>query len=219
MEKIINNKRFTIVTAITYTITLIIVSAPYTVEHLKYLGRENGVFEYSSNVGYVIAMIMALIMGLYLREKKVVAWITLFTLMLMRECNLHKLFTKRSMFGDGFYLSSEIPVIKKIIGAVICVGMIIFFSFYMYKYAKSFVLQYRKSPWGFSVLCAIVCVLMSIVVDKLVHRLVKKLHGSLQTCKMCIALEEGIELFIPIAFIIAMIQYFYTSKKTSHDTP
>ena len=212
MEKLINNKRFTIATAITYTITLIIIAIPYTVEHLIYLGRENGVFEYASNVGYVIAMILAIVIGLYLREKKVVAWVTLFALMLMRECNLHKLFTKRSMFSDSFYLSSEIPLVKKIIGGAICVGMIIFFSVCAYKYAKSFALRYRKYPWGFSILCAITCVLMSIIVDKLVHRLVKKLHGSLQTCKMCIAIEEGIELFIPIAFIIAMIQYFYDSK-------
>ncbi|BBM85867.1 hypothetical protein [Candidatus Uabimicrobium amorphum] len=212
METIINTKRFTILTTILYTLIVIVICAPYTAKHFHYVGRENGVLEYTSNIGYVVAMIMAIIIGINLRKKITMAWIALFALMLMRECSLHKLFTKRSMFGDGFYLSPEIPIIKKIIGGTVFLAIIIAAMFCLYKYARDFVTQCRKTPWRFSLLLAIMCTAMSIVVDKWVHRLVKKLHGSLHTCKMCIAIEESIELLIPIAFIVAMVQYFYDHK-------
>ena len=207
ITKILDNKLFTSYIIVAYAIIVINMAKPYTIERLIWLGKENGALEYASNIGYVLAITISVILGVLAQKKEMFFVSILMIIMLMRECGLHKAFTGHSMLSFRFY-KNPAPIYSKLICGFIFVNIVLFVLFGIYKYAYCW-WQNRKTSWGYSVLLTIWCLFLALIIDKFIHRLIIKFTSSLQIYKMSICTEEAFELLIPFLVILALCQYYF----------
>ncbi|MBM9604851.1 hypothetical protein [Desulfopila inferna] len=130
-------------------------------------------------------------------------------LLALREMDFHARFTTMGMFKIKFYLSPEVPVEQKIIVVLFDIAVISYAIVYLRKVTPGFLraLSARKA-YAFSIIFGLACMVASKLID-----------GNSEVFEFLFGMEEGdlgiyssimeecLELFIPVFFIMALIQY------------
>jgi hypothetical protein len=121
------------------------------------------------------------------------------------------------MFKSRFYVSPEVPVAEKIIVLVGVLTLAVYAVFYFRRSLPGFRKALAKGrPWAISVVCGIACVLISKVLLDGNSGMIQALLPMLENPRVLARImEECIELFIPIFFIRALLQYGWEKRGES----
>jgi len=130
-------------------------------------------------------------------------------LLALREMDFHARFTTMGMFKIKFYLSPEVPFEQKIIVVLFDIAVISYGIVYLKKATPAFLraLSARK-VYSFSIILGLVCMVASKLIDgnsEVFEFLLGMEAGDLGIYSSI--MEECLELFIPVFFIRALIQY------------
>ncbi|MFN2355854.1 MAG: hypothetical protein ABR512_15205 [Desulfopila sp.] len=171
--------------------------------------RENGPIEIISAVLYFLFILLIVYFNAtgFLSTSIVPGVFAL--LLALRELDFHARFTTMGMFKIKFYLSPEVPFEEKIIVVLFNIAVISYGIAYLKKVTPGFLraLSARKI-YAFSIICGLVCMVVSKLLDgnsEVFEFLLGMEEGDLGF--YCVILEECLEMFIPIFFIRALIQY------------
>ncbi len=130
-------------------------------------------------------------------------------LLALREMDFHARFTTMGMFKIKFYLSPEVPFEQKIIVVLFDIAVISYGIVYLRKVTPGFLraLSVRKA-YAFSIIFGLAFMVASKLIDgnsEVFESLFGMEEGDLGIYSSI--MEECLELFIPIFFIRALIQY------------
>jgi hypothetical protein len=156
------------------------------------LTSESGPVQIFSVIGYLMASITAL----FLQWKERVSFgygaAVLLLAMGLRELDFHDRFTTMGIMKTRFYISDTVPLIEKIIGAVVLLGLTWITVSFLLKHFRPFVTALRAG--NKAVLLALHGIIF-IIVSKFLDP-----SPSLVIC----AIEETMEMAIPYFFLLAM---------------
>lgn len=138
--------------------------------------------------------------------------------LLLRECDFDKAFTTLGIFKKRFYLSAEVPVLEK---AIVILILLLFFAVILTLLKKygpwlsKNVLAGHRSAWGIFTAFSLAFV-SKIIIDGLP----RKLSGAgIETPEMIekyhVALEEVLELGIPISIVLAVVYQAWPQAETT----
>jgi hypothetical protein len=183
--------------------------------------KEGGFVESASALGYLLCAIFAACKGKIVFLKKYHYFFTLLVFFTLRELDLHDKFTTMGIFKTIFYISDKVPFIEKLIGAIV-VGVLLYVVFIiLHRHFKQFWLgMKRHSPPAIGVLIAVILIFMS----KLIDGIGRKLNTfGIELSDFAIAymeaMEEIIELGIPIFIFISFLTYFMQIKAQQDTAP
>lgn len=177
--------------------------------------REGGLIETLSAAGYFLFCIFIL----YFNFKGIIQtrFASFFIVLLLgfRELDFHSRFTTMSIFKSRFFISPDVPPMEKSIGTIIVLALIAYIIWYMRKVIPMFRRNLMAAkPWAISVACGVVCAVFSKgVLDGNTKMIAAVLPMLDNPRTFSLILEECVELFIPIFFIRALLQYSMDSVK------
>ena len=182
--------------------------------------QENGVVENLSAGGYFFFCLILL----YLHLTGVVLTGPapgFFVLLLgLRELDFHERLTTMGMFKIKFFLSTEVPWPEKMVVALLIAGILVYGVVYVRQIlpgCKKALLDAR--PWAVSVVCGIACALISKLVLDGNSGMIAVLLPMLENPRVLSGImEECLELFIPVFFIMALMQYIAFEKNDHFQT-
>jgi hypothetical protein len=184
------------------------------------LVRENGVVEILSAGGHFFFCFVLL----YLKLAGLVSTSSapgFFVLLLgLRELDFHDRFTTMGIFKIKFFLSPEVPWPEKMLIMFLIIGLLAYGIVCM----RHFLPGFKKAlldarPWAVSVACGIIFAIVSKLVfdgnSKMMAYILPVLENPRE---LSVIMEECLELFIPVFFIMALIQYiaFDEFDKSDH---
>ncbi|MCA1787760.1 MAG: hypothetical protein LC657_17435 [Desulfobacteraceae bacterium] len=183
------------------------------------LVRENGVVENLSAGGHFFFCFVLLYLNLTGMVKTGPAP-GLFVLLLgLRELDFHERFTTMGMFKIKFFLSPEVSWPEKMVVMLLIAGLVAYGVVYVRKIlpgCKKALLD--AGPWAVSVVCGVACALISKLVLDGNSDMIAFLLPMLDNPRVLSGImEECLELFIPVFFIMALIQYIAFDKKDHRD--
>jgi hypothetical protein len=183
----------------------------------EFLFKEDGLIEVLSASGYFVAF--ALLLAYMIKKKKPDCWSLCAILFCfgLRELDFDKKFTTMGIFKSRFYLSSEVFVSEKIVGVCIILALLTCLFFMVKAYARPFLTKLKAlDPFAITLLLAGGCIALSKSLDGLPRKL--KPFGivvSNDTKMLSAALEESLELMIPLLVIVAIIGAFCAGQKSA----
>jgi len=177
--------------------------------------RENGVVENLSAGGHFFFCVVLLYLHLtnLVRTGPAPGFFVL--LLGLRELDFHERFTTMGMFKIKFFLSPEVPWPEKMVILLLIAG----FLAYGFFYGKRILPGFKKAllgarPWAVSVFCGVACAVISKLVLDGNSGMIAFFLPMLETPRVFSGImEECLELFIPVFFIMALIQYTAFEKK------
>ncbi len=144
------------------------------------------------------------------RSPKVLPLAALAFLFAAREADLHKAFTVMSIEKIKFYLSPDVPVMQKLIGGLVMLavaGLVVFLARQFYLF---FVRQNgAHTPVGQVLLLPVLMLPIAKVLDRGANILKESfgIHLPPTVGQFNAAFEEGMEMAIPVLFIVALLLY------------
>ena len=181
----------------------------------NFLFSESGTFEiFSPYLWFLLAIVCLCARFNVLTRLATAATAVLFGL---REMDLHKSLFSMSFLKTNFYRSDVIPLSDKLLGAAICLFLLLL-AFYL---GKTFLrhLHQLPRPWpvayGYTVL-AFVLLVASKFIDRLNAQLDELFNITLSERSAVIiqSLEESTEIVLPILLCIAVFLYQPKSKSS-----
>lgn len=177
--------------------------------------RENGVVENLSAGGHFFFCLVLLYLHLtgLVRTGPAPGFFVL--LLGLRELDFHERFTTMGMFKIKFFLSPEVPWPEKMVILLLIAGLLA----YGVVYGKRILPGFKKAllgarPWAVSVVCGVACAVISkLVLDGNSGMIAFFLPMLENPGVFSGIMEECLELFIPVFFIMALIQYIAFDKK------
>jgi hypothetical protein len=170
--------------------------------------RENGPIELLSAIGYFVCLIPLLRHGV--EDSKSQLLMAFFLLILgMRELDFHARFTAMELTKIKFYLSSNVPIMEKAIGAAI----ILLFAYCIMSLSKEYFLAYvgavkQLEPYAIGVSLAFLFLMISLGLDGFEKKAATLGFAiTSDVSDIMIVVEEVIEFGIPIMFLIAIMSY------------
>ena len=165
--------------------------------------KEGSIVETLSAIGYFVCLLFFM---LFCRQVKGY-WSFAYLLLCMglRELDLHHSFSKWSITSTKFWLNPEISISLKSISAGILSLLIISAVDVVKKYYRDFFSGLRlKEPTSVGICCALIVGMLSKAADDL-YKGIEKLNIGPFFADTMWALEEWMELGIPIYFFIAIL--------------
>jgi len=175
---------------------------------------EGGLVESATVLGYGICLGLILIrggLGYLTRQTGIVVLITLLGL---RELDFDKRFTTMGIFKSRFYVSSDVPLLEKaaaiifILLLAVCIGRLL----------KQLLVPFisgikRRSLVAWGALLAIGLAAVAKSLDGLSRKLeVIGVEAGENVCRHFGALEEVLELGIPVMLFLALLAYFQQNE-------
>ena len=138
----------------------------------------------------------------------------LIILFMLRELDFDKQFTTMGLFKSKFFISNSVPLVEKTIGAIIILLLLYVVFSIIYRYSKEFWFGLKNhSIISFGALIVVTL----LVVSKSLDGIDRKLKGvgveiGDRASMHASAVEEILELSIPIILLITLSAYFKRIK-------
>lgn len=182
-------------------------NAPLSVT--QYLFSESGAFEVLSPwLWYLLAMLCLLNTEIKLNTRIFTAAAAI--LLGFREMDFHKRLFDDSFIKTNFYRSAEIPLMDKLLGFILLLGIIFVFLVLAKKLVNT--IRSMKDSLNiahFFIFLTIACGGLSKVLDRTTSTLREEFNIQLipHTQVMIMTIEEGVEMLLPILLIVAVLTY------------
>ena len=106
-----------LIIAILIIALILIFSFTFNLQQYPFWIKEDGVIETLSVLGYFAAASLILVKGQWSYIIKYYYFFIIIIMFGLRELDFHKKFTTMGIFKSKFYLSSQVPIIEKIIAS------------------------------------------------------------------------------------------------------
>lgn len=126
----------------------------------------------------------------------------------LRELDFHQRFTTMGMFKTKFFVSPGVPGVEKIIVTILLVAVLLYGIIYLRRALPTFKRDLLGGrPSSLSIACAVGCAVLSKFLDgnSEIFGDMFPMVENFET--FSITVEECLELFIPVFFIQALLQY------------
>lgn len=177
--------------------------------------KEGGVVESVSALGYLLCAAFIVYKGKLIYLKRYYYLFLLIIFFMLRELDFDKRFTTMGILKSKFFISNDVPWVEKIVGAMV-IALLLFIVFsILYRHSKDFYYGLKKhSVISFGAL--IVAILLG--VSKSLDGTARKLNQfgveiGEKTSMHVSALEEILELGIPIILLLTFSAYFERGKR------
>ncbi len=171
--------------------------------------KENSIIETVSVVGYLVASGWLFYIGL--RDKHNPSLLTgiLVLLLGLRELDFHMRFTTVGIFRTKFFVSYEVPLAEKVVGAVIVMVLaVVIIKYCRRNYSLFFKSLRAGKAWAIDTGLAIVFMVISKWLDdgpESLEWIISLIHRDPEMCMWIF--EEVIEMAIPALILLAIFQY------------
>ena len=175
----------------------------------QYLFSESGAFEVMSPwLWYLLAVLCLLNVEIKLNTRVFTAIAA--TLLGLREMDFHKQVFEMSFIKTNFYRSAEIPLMDKLLGFILLLGIIFVFLVLAKKLVQT--IRSMKDSLNiahFFIFLTIACGGLSKVLDRTTSTLKEEFGIQLvpHTQIMIMTIEEGVEMLLPVLLIVAVLSY------------
>lgn len=175
----------------------------------QYLFSESGAFEVMSPwLWYLLAVLCLLNVEIKLNTRLYMAVAAI--LLGMREMDFHKRIFEISFIKTNFYRSAEIPVMDKVLGLILLLGIIFVFLVLAKKLVQT--IRNIKNSLNiahFFIFLTIACGGISKVLDRTTSTLREEFGVQLlpHTQIVIMTIEEGVEMLLPVLLIVAVLTY------------
>lgn len=175
----------------------------------QYLFSESGAFEVMSPwLWYLLAILCLLNVEIKPNTRMFTAIAA--TLLGLREMDFHKQVFEMSFIKTNFYRSAEIPLMDKLLGFVLLLGIILVFLVLAKKLVQT--IRSMKNSLNvahFFIFLTIACGGLSKVLDRTTSTLKEEFSIQLvpHTQIIIMTIEEGVEMLLPILLIVAVLSY------------
>ena len=175
----------------------------------QYLFSESGAFEVMSPwLWYLLAVLCLLNVEIKLNTRVFTAIAA--TLLGLREMDFHKQVFEMSFIKTNFYRSAEIPLMDKLLGFILLLGIIFVFLILAKKLVQT--IRSMKDSLNiahFFIFLTIACGGLSKVLDRTTSTLKDEFGIQLvpHTQIMIMTIEEGVEMLLPVLLIVAVLSY------------
>ena len=175
----------------------------------QYLFSESGAFEVMSPwLWYLLAVLCLLNVEIKLNTRVFTAIAA--TLLGLREMDFHKQVFEMSFIKTNFYRSAEIPLMDKLLGFILLLGIIFVFLVLAKKLVQT--IRSMKNSLNiahFFIFLTIACGGLSKVLDRTTSTLKEEFGIQLvpHTQIMIMTIEEGVEMLLPVLLIVAVLSY------------
>lgn len=205
-------------TAMLLMVLLMIALETLDTETKLYFVREGGPIELLSATGYFICILLMLFQGQKGLGHLSYWSVTLMLLFLgLRELDFHCRFTTMGITKTKFFVSPDVPLTEKIIGAAVLL-LFLLTAFYLVKqhYRDIWNSLRKRSSWAIGLCLGIVLIFTSKFLDNQAD-LVEMLLGliGIEWNPISVTVEEVAELNIPVMFMLAIM----TGHSNSHVKP
>ncbi len=179
-----------------------------------FLLEEGGVIESASVLGYFLCAAIIVYKGklTYLKQYHYIFLLIIF--FMLRELDFDKKFTTMGIFKSRFFISNTVPLAEKIVGAMVLLLLLYVIFMIIHRHSKYFLSGLKNhSIISFGVFITGTL----LVASKSLDGIGRKLEGfgvkiSNQTSMHATALEEILELGIPIILLLTFSAYFKRNK-------
>ena len=175
----------------------------------QYLFSESGAFEVMSPwLWYLLAVLCLVNVEIKLNTRVFTALAA--ALLGLREMDLHKQVFEMSFIKTNFYRSAEIPLMDKLLGFILLLGIIFVFLVLAKKLVQT--IRSMKDSLNiahFFIFLTIACGGLSKVLDRTTSTLNEKFGIQLvqHSQIMIMTIEEGVEMLLPVLLIVAVLSY------------
>lgn len=175
----------------------------------QYLFSESGAFEVMSPwLWYLLAVLCLL--NVEIKPNTRVFTAIAATLLGLREMDFHKQVFEMSFIKTNFYRSAEIPLMDKLLGFILLLGIIFVFLILAKKLVQT--IRSMKDSLNiahFFIFLTIACGGLSKVLDRTTSTLKDEFGIQLvpHTQIMIMTIEEGVEMLLPVLLIAAVLSY------------
>jgi hypothetical protein len=175
----------------------------------QYLFSESGAFEVMSPwLWYLLAVLCLLNVEIKLNTRVFTAIAA--TLLGLREMDFYKQVFEMSFIKTNFYRSAEIPLMDKLLGFILLIGIIFVFLVLAKKLVQT--IRSMKDSLNiahFFIFLTIACGGLSKVLDRTTSTLKDEFGIQLvpHTQIMIMTIEEGVEMLLPVLLIVAVLSY------------
>ena len=175
----------------------------------QYLFSESGAFEVMSPwLWYLLAVLCLLNVEIKLNTRVFTAIAA--TLLGLREMDFHKQVFEMSFIKTNFYRSAEIPLMDKLLGFILLIGIIFVFLVLAKKLVQT--IRSMKDSLNiahFFIFLTIACGGLSKVLDRTTSTLKDEFGIQLvpHTQIMIMTIEQGVEMLLPVLLIVAVLSY------------
>ncbi|UVB00246.1 hypothetical protein [Acinetobacter lwoffii] len=175
----------------------------------QYLFSESGAFEVMSPwLWYLLAVLCLLNVEIKLNTRVFTAIAA--TLLGLREMDFHKQVFEMSFIKTNFYRSAEIPLMDKLLGFILLLGIIFVFLVLAKKLVQT--IRSMKDSLNiahFFIFLTIACGGLSKVLDRTTSTLKDEFGIQLvpHTQIMIMTIEKGVEMLLPVLLIVAVLSY------------
>ncbi len=202
--------------AVTIAIVLIL-SLIYKVHEHPFLIDEGGVIESLSAIGYLACLLLAMFAGKWTYIRRYNYFLILIASFGLRELDFDKRFTTMGLLKTDFYLSSNVPLIEKLIGLVVVAILAYSVVCIIRNHSKGFASKVMKlSPVHIGVLITIMLLVLTKSIDGIRKKLaIIGISLSKDSYKIFMVIEEVLELGIPLMILAVYIIYFSSQASDS----
>ena len=200
-----------------FTITIILIlSLVYRIYEYPLWIEEGGVIETLTVFGYFLCALLMLLKGRWPYIKKYNYFLILVVLFGFRELDFDKRFTTMGIFKTKFYLSSNVPVIEKLIALLVIIILLYIFISIIKNHSQGFFSKIKKkSPVHIGVLITFFILCFSKTIDGIARKLGDlNIFIDKQTSAWFHVIEEVLELGIPLLIISTLFIYFSIEKSS-----
>ncbi len=179
-----------------------------------FLVQEGGVVESATVLGYFLCLCLLLFKGGLSRFKSYADVFVLISFFMLRELDFDKKFTTMGIFKSRFYTSAEVPGVEKLIGVFVILILVSVVCSILYRHLKTFLTGLKnREAFFLGPMIVFALLVLSKSMDGIARRL-KSLGLELdkQARLNFQALEETLELGIPVLLMVTAIQYFAYRK-------
>ncbi len=176
--------------------------------------KEGGIVESLSAIGYFVCIILLVCQG-WKKEERQSYWYTNLLLLILglREFDFHCRFTTMGITKTKFYVSPDVPVMEKIIGAGVTFLFLYLIIYLIKKHFKDMLSAIKQmEPYAIGICFGILFMCLSKTLDALGSNLASiGVIIGYELELIAISVEEILELGIPLMFIIAIMTRFRKS--------
>ena len=175
----------------------------------QYLFSESGAFEVMSPWLWYLLAVLCLLNVEIKPDTRVFAALAA-VLLGLREMDFHKRLFDIIFIKTNFYRSAEIPLMDKLLGFILLLGIIFVFLVLAKKLVQT--VRSMKDSLNiahFFIFLTIVCGGLSKVLDRTTSTLKEEFGIELlkHSQVMIMTIEEGVEMLLPILLIVAVLSY------------
>lgn len=173
--------------------------------------KEGGAVESLSAIGYFICAILLFLIG---RNHKSYWYLMLVLFAFgLRELDFHNRFTTMSLLKTKFYVSPDVPVMEKIIGAAVILLLLYSFFHLIKNHFRDLMSAIKQmEPYAIGAFFGIFLLFLTETLDGLARKLASiDITIGNDMNRLSSNIEEILELGIPLMFMIAIMARFRKS--------